>query len=82
MRTGSKMGRFHATAMAAVVVIAGSATAHFSVNTLVSWPCTVNPGLGGTSAVTCTDGQNVSDPALVSYATDSGNGDMIMTVEF
>lgn len=79
MRTCSKIGRFHATAMAAVVVIAGSATAHFSVNTLVSWPCTINPAPGGISAVTC---QSASDPALVSYVTNSDNGDMIMTVEF
>ena len=79
MHAGSKMGRFRATAMAAVAVIAGSATAHFAVNTLVSWPCTINPGLGGTSAVTCAEGQNA---ALVSYVTDSNDGDMLMTVEF
>lgn len=82
MHTGSKMGRFRATAIAAVVVIAGSATAHFSVNTLVSWPCTINPGTDGSTAVACAQGQNVNDPARVSYVINSDNGDMIMTVEF
>jgi hypothetical protein len=76
------MGRLHGIATAMAVVITLSATTHFSVNTVVSWPCTINPALGGTSAVTCAQGPNVDDPALVSYVADSGNGDMIMTVEF
>lgn len=82
MHTGSKMDRFRATATMAVVVIAGSAASHFSVSTVVSWPCTINPGLGGSTSVDCAQGPYLSDPARVSYVTDSENGDMIMTVEF
>lgn len=73
-----EMGRLHGIAMAMVVVISASATTHFSVSTVVSFPCTINPGTGGTSAVACAQGQNVN----VSYVTDSDNGDMLMTVEF
>lgn len=82
MYAGSAMGRFRATAMAAVVVIAGSAASHFSVSTVVSWPCTINPGPGASTSVDCAQGPNFDDPARVSYVTDSENGDMIMTVEF
>lgn len=76
------MGRFRGIATAMVVVISASATAHFSVMTVVAWPCTINPGLGGSSAVTCAPAQNATDPARVSYVTGSDTGDMIMTVEF
>jgi hypothetical protein len=76
------MDRFRGIATALVVIISASATTHFSVNTLVAWPCTINPGLGGSSAVTCAPAQNATDPARVSYLTNSDGGDMIMTVEF
>ena len=76
------MGRLHGIATAMVVVISASTTTHFSVNTLVSFPCTINPGTSGSTPVACAQGQNVNDPARVSYVTDSDSGDMIMTVEF
>lgn len=74
------MGRFHgmAMAMAMVVVISASTTTHFSVGTVVSWPCTINPATDGSAAVACAQGQDVN----VSYVSDSDNGDMLMTVEF
>lgn len=76
------MGRFQGIAMAMVVAISASATTHFSVSTVVAFPCTINAGLGGASSVSCAQGQDASDPARVSYATVSDNGDMLMTVEF
>ncbi|HEX5282294.1 MAG TPA: hypothetical protein VFW28_19600 [Micropepsaceae bacterium] len=73
------MRRFQGFAMALVVAISASATTHLSVNTEVSFPCTVSPSADGTSAVTCTQ---TNETAQVSYVTNSDGGDMIMTVEF
>lgn len=82
VHTRSKTGVAYGISTAMVVVISASATAHFSVNTVVAWPRTISANLSGYSSVTCTQSQNVSDTAQISYATDSVNGDMIMMVEF
>lgn len=75
--------KYHGIMTAMVVVISASASAHFSVNTVVSWPCTINPSLSGSSAVACAPAQQAAtDMARVSYVTDTDDGDMIMTVEF
>ena len=66
--------------MAMVVVISASATTHFTVGTVVSFPCTVSPSMSSGSGVSCASAQ--TSPAQVSYVTDSSDGDMIMTVEF
>lgn len=72
------MGRPYGIATAMAVVISASATSHFSVNTVVAWPCTINLSMNGASVVSCTAVQT----PRVSYVTNSDNSDMIMTVEF
>lgn len=74
--------RLSAIAMALAVVISGSATTHFSLTTLVAWPCTISPSMSGISAVACAAAQNTRQTARVSYAVESDAGDMMMTVEF
>ena len=66
--------------MAMMVVISASATTHFTVGTVVSFPCTISASMNSGSGVSCASPQN--NPAHVSYVTDSSDGDMIMTVEF
>jgi hypothetical protein len=74
------MNRLHGIATAMVVVISASASTHFSVGAVVSFPCTVSPSTS-TSAVSCSAPQS-GETAQVSYVTDSDNGDMLMTVVF
>jgi hypothetical protein len=59
-------------------LISASATTHFSVSTVVSFPCTISAAMKGTSAVACTEAQT----PRVRYVTNSDNNDMLMTVEF
>jgi len=60
-----------------VVAISAAATTHFSVNTLVFYPCTISVSVSGTSAVAC-----AAQSPLITYDSHSGSSDMIMTVEF
>ena len=80
MNGGGKMRRLNGIATAMVVVISASATAPFTIGTVVAFPCTVSPSLNVNSAVSCASAQDPT--AQVSYVTDSSDGDMIMTVKF
>jgi hypothetical protein len=72
----------NAVANMAVVIMAANMSAYFMVSTLVMSPCTVNPSMGGPSAIACAATDMMAAGPRVSYSPDPGNGDMVMTVEF
>ena len=66
------------------IVVATTASTHFSVNTVVSSPCTINPSAssGSGSPVSCAGTQNQSAPPSVTYDMSADGGMMIMLIEF
>jgi hypothetical protein len=72
----------NAVANIAIVVVAANISAYFMVSTIVMSPCTINPSMGGSSAVACAAADMMAAGPRISYSPDPGNGEMVMTVEF